>query len=265
MPCQHEHDTSTAGLVHGFLMWYTSSRAQPGDSYAGAVAPALAYAARGRYQVRTSYIVAHGVLASTGSALDAYTRQTASEGGADLADLVVELGTHVKDTLAAQMQAGDLVVVAELTTNWLEYRSPGPDASLAAYTVLENSLIPAAETASANMLLLAPYNSSAGSPVNMQAQAWEAMNTVAGRHTTVSTHNLFPYFCDADLPASTVFTDVSDETTNTTALPSCSNLVPGTSIPAFRDNYHLNAAGDIYLWPYLCSALTTAGLMGAAA
>jgi hypothetical protein len=236
-----------------------------GDSYAGAVAPALAYAALGRYQVRTSYIVAHGVLASTGSALDTYTRQTASEGGPDLADLVVELGGHYTTTLASLMTAGDVVVVAELTTNWLEYRSPGPDASLAAYTVLESGFIPAVETASANMLLLAPYNSSAGSPVNRQAQAWEAMQTVAGRHTTsVSTHNLFPYFCDADLPASTVFTDIADDTSNTTALPACSNLVPGTSIPAFRDNYHLNAAGDIYLWPYLCSALTTAGLMGAA-
>jgi len=41
----------------------------------------------------------------------------------------------------------------------------------------------------------------------------------------------------------------------------CGPEVPGTSSFGYHDLGHLNAVGDIYLWPFLCSALSDWGLL----
>ena len=41
----------------------------------------------------------------------------------------------------------------------------------------------------------------------------------------------------------------------------CLNTVPGTDLNAYHDNFHLNTGGSIYLWPHLCDAMESIGLM----
>ena len=41
----------------------------------------------------------------------------------------------------------------------------------------------------------------------------------------------------------------------------CLNTVPGTDLFAYRDYGHLNTVGSIYLWPHLCDAMESIGLM----
>ena len=41
----------------------------------------------------------------------------------------------------------------------------------------------------------------------------------------------------------------------------CLNTVPGTDLNAYLDNFHLNTGGSIYLWPHLCDAMESIGLM----
>ena len=43
---------------------------------------------------------------------------------------------------------------------------------------------------------------------------------------------------------------------------SCGSLVPGTAFRSRWDNTHLNRAGSMYLWPYLCAAFEDRGLFG---
>ena len=41
----------------------------------------------------------------------------------------------------------------------------------------------------------------------------------------------------------------------------CSDVVPGTGVRAFFDEQHLNVAGSIFAWPYLCDAMHSKGLL----
>ena len=41
----------------------------------------------------------------------------------------------------------------------------------------------------------------------------------------------------------------------------CLGTVPGTELNAFRDHGHINTVGSIYMWPHICDAMESIGLM----
>ena len=43
--------------------------------------------------------------------------------------------------------------------------------------------------------------------------------------------------------------------------PKLKTVVPGTELSAFRDHGHINTVGSIYMWPHICDAMESIGLM----
>ena len=42
----------------------------------------------------------------------------------------------------------------------------------------------------------------------------------------------------------------------------CGGFVPGTNTLAFLDDNHLNSAGSLFMWPFVCDFFTRHGLLG---
>ena len=52
------------------------------------------------------------------------------------------------------------------------------------------------------------------------------------------------------------FCDIDDESN------ACSCVTtPGQAVSAYFNEHHINVAGSIYLWPYICDAMEDGGLL----
>jgi hypothetical protein len=238
-----------------------------GDSIAGAVLPGIALAVRGAYQVRSMYVGQYGMVTPPTSQ---FVQWLNASGQPKTAASLTSLYDITLSVLKQQMQAGDLLVIAQQDTNVLAANivSPPDDyISKPTYGVMdamEHDFIEGiVEPIGAKALILGAWETNERAPgrMNRKALARKMITDMVGRHSN-SSHfiDMFSYFCDKEMDDLSTFTDPEDGYSNTTVLPECSRLLPGTTIRAFRDDFHINSAGAIYLWPYMCSALESQSL-----
>jgi hypothetical protein len=192
----------------------------------------------------------------------------------DAADATIELGSHIQNSIAAEMQTGDMLVLAVAPSNILDARYEMIDEATKGQCVsgepsdatinrLEQLITEVVEPLGGKALVLSAYNTTS-LPVNRHAESWEKIQALAAKHpTSTSAVSLYSLFCDAELPASSSLTDPAYSTDDST--PNCVPTVPGTEASAFAgDEYHVSTPGAIYAWPFLCEAFNQAGSSEAA-
>jgi len=229
-----------------------------GDSLGSSMYAGLAYAVRGRYQLRTFRIHEPvGVLSfTTGIGMD------------HLHDRAVMLDVvhYMYDQVKAFMQPDDVLVILQKASSFSEmvrHESSGrfveperPMMHRFFAEVFEDIVRPA----NASLIVFDHWptiertgldwwpNTEGTGMFNISDQLALQRNIepyvaeAAGAHFI----SVLPHFCNGEL--------------HENALVNCSRHVPGTQVMAYVDEWHLNTAGSISLWPFLCNAISNAGL-----
>jgi len=202
-----------------------------GNSHTGALSAAVKLAVRGAYQVRSLTISSLYLSADQVPALRSDPRQLPNSYPAGYA--------AITEALKGLLQPGDI-----LCPVWWKGVSDGTKDAGPLTELLESVVVPSG----ANMLVLGPY------PNRALSQAWdettgfshgEAMAALAEKYPQLHYVDLYRPFCDID-----------DESN------ACSCVTtPGQVVSAYFNEHHINVAGSIYLWPYICDAMEDGGLL----
>ena len=223
-----------------------------GDSHAGSLNAGISLAVRGRYQVRWISLWGFGVLPQLAVLRDGrYLTANLSPGGVRQ---MLTSYRQIVDVLSAQMRRGDVLAIMQSQEKWLS----GPAApwtfegrewrDLSPLQLLERDLIPLAGERHVALLVFGdfPQRDSSLRDVTSIENSRTAVEGVLRRHSNVVNAHFVPLkqlLCDAGEGGT------------------CLNTVPGTDLNAYHDNFHLNTGGSIYLWPHLCDAMESIGLM----
>jgi hypothetical protein len=271
MPVSGEHEGPLSGDEEDLITeCLTPQRKSPdhpsrtmfvlGDSHASVMQPALLHAARGTFQIRLLYTDSVGLFPHR-------TEGVANPGR------FVDVYEHVLMTLRHQITHGDAVVISMWSGNWASELGAISKGTKGGVRDRESSPLKSMETdllrgivepANAKLIVFGdwPYfgdkayfgQPPSGNPskteADMKAQAklHSEITPMLSHHTSLRYMSLLPLFCDGETEFITLF-----KTNSTKSLRGrCSWNIPGTSIQAYSDSEHLNTAGSIYMWPYIC-------------
>jgi hypothetical protein len=241
-----------------------------GDSHSGALLPGLVYAVRGAYQVRrfrtnTVGTIPHHYAGETPTGLKFY----------------VDMYKHVLTTLAANIQAGDVVVMSQVMGNWdgagvpVTALATGPATDIPTMSLIDvvekDILTEIIEAKSGRLVIFGdwPYfngemgvqpagdATTAVADVAKHAQSQAVIETMVAAHpTTAAYFSLVPLFCETGTTL--------DSTDTEKAAGTCSWNIPGTAINGFHNINHLTTVGALYMWPYICDQMTNLGMTAGA-
>jgi peptidoglycan/LPS O-acetylase OafA/YrhL len=238
-----------------------------GDSHAGSLMPALAYAIRGVYQMRRFRTNTIGLIPHH------YGGETDAGHG-----FHIDMYRMILATLNGVMMPGDIVVMCQFMGNWADNlvtinRDPAQngavvDLTLTSLEVLERDLVRSVLSENGGRLVILgdwPYfnDGTAGEPPSGDASAAVAdvavhamvqgpIKEMAARNNNTEYMSFVPLFCEQGT--------VLNETMKLIAGGICSWNIPGTNINAYHNLNHLNTIGSIYMWPYLCDAMVNLGM-----
>jgi peptidoglycan/LPS O-acetylase OafA/YrhL len=238
-----------------------------GDSHAGSLMPALAYAIRGVYQMRRFRTNTIGLIPHH------YGGDTDAGNG-----FHIDMYRMVLATLNGVMQPGDIVVMCQFMGNWADNlvtinRDPAQngavvDLELTTLQVLERDLVKTVLAQNGGRLVILgdwPYfnDGTAGEPpsgddttavadVAVHAMVQGPIKEMAARNNNTNYMSFVPLFCEKGT--------VLNETAKLIPDGICSWNIPGTNINAYHNLNHLNTIGSIYMWPFLCDAMVNLGM-----
>lgn len=235
-----------------------------GDSHMGATAPGLVYAVRGHYQVRHLRTNTYGIFPHSIEAVCGNDCTTDAQ--------YVTIYNQILSTLSSVMQQGDVVALASWSAGWGMTPLVGTGVESTTQTTMDmmkETMLDAVITPAGGSLVIFgdwPYfesNGVAGQPpsgtpaaadVRVQMELKPQAEALAAANTNVHYVSLVGLFCESDLDSLT--TGATEM-----AAGQCSYNIPGTTINGYANQEHLNTVGSIYMWPFICDELTTAGLI----
>lgn len=158
-----------------------------------------------------------------------------------------EANTLIMERLNANLRSGDVVF---LSTVGYKYWDATAQAQQRAY--LRNLYTTVLQPRNARLVIM-------GDPPRLPVWAIYCLqapsNCYAGTANNDQNRMLAPV---ADEFAGVLYVEIHDLFCDSN---NCMAQVPGTTTYAFFDDSHLTEAGGLYLWPYICSALESAGFI----
>jgi len=235
-----------------------------GDSHALSVAPGVALAVRGRYQLRKFFVHRYGVLPSCPKCVLRMRQEGYSEAQISAGEVFrLKVYNQMLQLLAERMLPGDALAMLHVTSYATELTmqpnlprfDPPADFFAHTYALLEETLVANVLRPKGATLVLfgdwpahrKPFTKRqlVGTRFKRDAEAQYVQPLAARWPSAVSYVDLWPFFCD----------DTVSPTNATEESHGCGRNVPGTAVEAYYDDHHLSLAGSIFLWPYLCDAI----------
>jgi hypothetical protein len=270
-----QYDDATKELITECLTPDRSSPELPsktmfllGDCHSAVNLNPLLLAVRGVYQIRHVYSDTVGLFPHRAEMKTAHLQTHPGR--------YIDVYNQILKSLRTQMKRGDVVVISMFAGNWAANngvisRASGHGAPTSAREVKDSPhmtpvdlmerdiLRDIVEPAHGKLYVLGdwPYFPEMGhgtpahaeAKVEGQAKLQALLEPVLARHPkTLHYESLLPHFCNEGT--------MLHNDTKKAPKGACTWNVPGTSLPAFVDENHLTTVGSVYMWPYLCDALT---------
>lgn len=211
-----------------------------GTSISASLQAGLAYAVRGRYQIRLFAQAAFGILPWNGTSYPPHGKvvpQFAARGLNSVYD-------HVRTLLTTYMEPGDLLCYLIDDDFWLPYAGQPSITHRFEKELIEDIV----ERNGGSTIVFSSwphYNQSTGALDRSSAGvSRQSIDRMVARHATAHHISMYSLFCSG-----------SSHSTPDQSGDSCGKTVPGTIMNAYLDTEHLNTAGSIYLWPHLCDMM----------